>query len=159
MRSMKTFFYILLLLPFSNQAQTSLPKNLTPYFNAIIVSELDSSLVWYQQMLGYEVLSNKAYAEMGFKQANLSRGHASLELLELSSAIAPEKSIPNYNSKTKVIGLFKFGFQVDDFDQWMEYLEAKQVTFHGRVVKEETTNKRMIIILDPDGNRIQLFEK
>ncbi|SMD31998.1 Glyoxalase/Bleomycin resistance protein/Dioxygenase superfamily protein [Reichenbachiella faecimaris] len=96
---------------------------------------------------------------MGFKQANLSNGPANLELIELNSAISLQEVIPNYNAKTKVIGLFKFGFQVDQFDAWIEYLEGQQVQFNGRVVTDDLTNKRMVVILDPDGNRVQLFEK
>ncbi|WP_420581018.1 VOC family protein [Reichenbachiella sp.] len=156
---MKALLCILLLLPLSIQAQFIPPKNLSPYFNAIIVNELDSSLVWYQQVLGFEVLNSKEFPEMGFKQANLKKGTSSLELIELNSAISLKETIPNYNSKTKTIGLFKFGFQVEDFDQWLAYLESTQATIHGRVVNDELTNKRMVIILDPDGNRIQLFER
>ncbi|MEP2023102.1 MAG: VOC family protein [Reichenbachiella sp.] len=151
--------FFTLLLTFSSHAQTSSPKDLTPYFTAIIVSNMDSSLVWYQQVLGFDVVNNKQFPEMGFKQANMTRGSASLELIELSSAINPQEVIPNYNAKTKIQGLFKFGFQVDDFDKWIEYLEEQKVPFNGGVVTDELTNKRMVIILDPDNNRIQLFEK
>lgn len=143
----------------SSQAQNTPPNDLTLYFNAIIVSNMDSSLVWYQQTLGYEILNSKQFPEMGFKQANLKKENASIELIELNSAIDPKELIPNYHSKTKVLGLFKLGFQVDDFDLWIKYLEINQVNFNGRIVTDEITGKRMVIILDPDGNRIQLFER
>ncbi len=120
---------------------------------------MDSSLVWYQQTLGYEILNNRQFPEMGFKQANLKKGTSMLELIELKSAISPSEVVPNYNSKTKVIGLFKFGFQVEDFDQWVTFLRLKQVQFNGDVVKDEITGKRMVIVLDPDRNRVQLFER
>ncbi|WP_456462451.1 VOC family protein [Reichenbachiella sp.] len=153
------YIWLIFVLSMSSQAQNTPPNDLTPYFNAIIVSNMDSSLVWYQQTLGYEVLNSKQFPEMGFKQANLKKGNASLELIELNSAIDPKELIPNYDSKTKVLGLFKLGFQVDDFDLWIAFLKLKQVSFNGGVVKDETTGNRMVIILDPDSNRIQLFER
>ncbi|MDW3210386.1 MAG: VOC family protein [Reichenbachiella sp.] len=153
------YIWLIFVLSMSSQAQNTPPNDLTPYFNAIIVSNMDSSLVWYQQTLGYEVLNSKQFPEMGFKQANLKKGNASLELIELNSAIDPKELILNYDSKTKVLGLFKLGFQVDDFDLWIAFLKLKQVSFNGGVVKDETTGKRIVIILDPDSNRIQLFER
>lgn len=109
--------------------------------------------------MGYEVLNNKQFPDMGFKQANLSNGQTNLELIELNAAIAVKDVVPNYNPKTKIKGLFKFGFQVDEFDAWVQHLESLKVQFNGRVVSDELTKKRMVIIQDPDGNRVQLFER
>ena len=158
---MRQIGYILILTfsSFFSRAQNDFPDGLEPYFTAVIVNNMDSSLIWYQEVLGYEVLNQKHFPEMGFKQANLSNGQGSLELIKLSSAISPQEVIPNYNTKTKIVGLFKFGFQVENFDQWIDHLQLKDVQFNGRIVTDELTNKRMIIVLDPDGNRIQLFEK
>lgn len=153
------YIWLIFIVTISSQAQTTPPNDLTPYFNAIIVNDMDSSLSWYQQVLGYEVLNSNQFPEMGLKQANLKKGDASIELIELNSAIDPNELIPNFNSNTKMIGLFKFGFYVDNFDQWIEYLKLNQVEFKGRVVSDELSGKQMVIILDPDGNRIQLFER
>jgi len=37
------------------------------------------------------------------------------------------------------------------------FFESK-VDFNGGVVEDPVSGKKMVIILDPDGNRIQLFE-
>lgn len=156
---MRNFIYtwVLFLLVLSSQAQPDAPDKLIPYFNAIIVSNLDSSLDWYKNVLGFEVISQRHFPEMGFKQANLSNDYAAIELIELQSAIFPQDVISNYNDKTKVLGLFKFGFKVEKFDQWVNFLKQGNVQLNGQVVIDEVSNKRMVIILDPDGNRIQLF--
>lgn len=96
---------------------------------------------------------------MGFRNANLKRDNHALELIELQTALAPEEAISEFGPKTRLHGLFKIGFQVSDFDQWLNHLETMEVNQHGQVVKDPVSGKRMLIILDPDGNRIQLFEE
>lgn len=133
--------------------------NLQPYFVAIIVSDLDSSLNWYQKKLGFTIENELRLPERGLGQANLTNGQMKLELIELATALAPSESIPDYGPKTKLQGLFKFGFTTPDFDEWMEYLQQQEVSFQGDVVQDPVRRVRMIIVLDPDGNRIQLFEE
>lgn len=140
-------------------AQSDELPNPKPYFSALIVKEMSTSLSWYSEIMGYEVVNNKSFPEMNFKQANLKRGDSAIELIELGSAISPTASIPNFSTKSKLIGLFKIGFRVEDFDNWIKHLEQSKVDFHGNVVTDEISGKRMIIVKDPDGNRIQLFER
>jgi len=158
---MKKFYIILLsvCLPFIGYSQTNKLPNPEAYFSAMIVANIDISIDWYSNNLGFEVLNKKEFESAGFKQANLKRGNILIELIELKTAISPEKAIPNYTAKTRIQGLFKFGLLISDFDNWIQELTKLKVNFHGRVVKSEETQKRMVIIKDPDGNRIQLFEK
>ncbi|MEO9967228.1 MAG: VOC family protein [Reichenbachiella sp.] len=130
-----------------------------PYFTAILVKDMTKSLDWYQTTLGYEIIDSKEYPEMKFKQANLKRGDSALELIELGNAQKPEDLIADFNSKSKITGLFKVGFSVTKFDLWVEHLENAGAQFHGNVVEDPVSKKRMLILLDPDGNRIQIFER
>ena len=140
-------------------AQSVPPAGIRPYFTAIITRDIDSSINWYSTTLGFSVVGKTESKEHGFKQANLQSGELLLELIELESAVNQADVIPGYSSKTRVTGLFKTGYQVDDFQQWMTHLESLKTEFHGNVVTDKITGKRMVILLDPDGNRIQLFEK
>lgn len=45
------------------------------------------------------------------------------------------------------------------FDQWVASLQKSGVEFHGKVVGDPLTKQKMVIIKDPDGNRIQLFSE
>ena len=45
-----------------------------------------------------------------------------------------------------------------DFDTWVARLKATGVEFQGDVVIDKTSGKKMLVVKDPDGNRIQLFE-
>ena len=129
------------------------------YFAALIVRDMDESVRWYTTHLGMEVLRQAAYPDRGFKQANLQRGNILIEFIELDNALSAELVVPNFDSKTRMVGLFKIGFLLDDFDRWIDYLTNQEIDFYGSVVKQPESNKRMVIVKDPDGNRIQLFEK
>lgn len=143
----------------SGWSQSKDLADLSPFFTAIIVQDIDSSIFWYQEKLRFEVEDQLSLPERGFAQANLSNGQMKLELIQLESAIDPATALPNYTSKTRMHGIFKFGFEVKGFDAWQEHLKAVQAQFYGEVVSDPTSGVRMIIILDPDGNRIQLFEQ
>lgn len=142
----------------SLSAQEQPPTDLDPYFNAILVADIETSRSWYNEVLGFEVVLESEITE-GFTILNLRKGSAALELIQLPGALSPAEVIENYHKKTRILGLFKFGFHVDDLDQWAAFLQKKQVQLNGDIVRDPVTDNRMLIILDPDGNRIQLFEK
>ena len=136
----------------------SLPS-LKPNFTAIIVQQMDSSLQWYTRNLGFEILNETNLEARGIRQANLQRETAKIELIQLSTAIHPQAILAEKPPRTQIGGFFKFGFAVADFDAWLAWLTEAKVEFHGSVVNDPVTQKRMLIIKDPDGNRIQLFEE
>ena len=151
--------FILACLPFIGYSQSNELPDPEAYFSALIVEDIEKSITWYTANLGFKTLNKVVSEESGFKQANLKRGNILIELIELKTARTLKESISNYNSKTRTIGFFKIGFQVSDFDKWIHHLKKNEVSFHGRVVTDDQSGKKMTIIKDPDGNRIQLFEK
>jgi len=153
------FLIIFACMGMSAFAQSETIPPLQPHFSALIVEDIDRSIEWYQNTLGLELLNKTENADFAFKQANLKRDAILLELIELGSALSPEEVIPNFNAKTKIQGIFKIGFSVANFDQWMDHLKKLEVDFQGNVVNDPNSGKKMIIIKDPDGNRIQFFEQ
>ncbi len=157
MKTLKlTTFISLLLITNVALAQSLKQKSnaLSPTFIAIIVSDMDSSIAWYKNKLGFELMNRTVNKERGFQQATLQTAEANMELLEINGALNPTDSI-----NQPLIGFFKFGFSTTHFDWWIEHLEQQSANFHGRVVPDPHTGKRMVIVKDPDGNRIQIFEQ
>lgn len=142
-----------------NCAKNDSTQDLEAYFSAIIVSDIEVSINWYKDILGFDIENKIESEERGFKQSNLKRGSVHIELIELNKAVSLKEIIPEYNNKTRIVGLFKIGFHIRHFDKWMDHLATRKVDKHGDIVSDSKTGKRMIIITDPDGNRIQLFEK
>lgn len=128
-------------------------------FVAVIVNDIDVSISWYQEVLGFELIDRVDVPERGFRQSNLKRALMDIELIELKTAISQEEVLSKNPSVSHIHGIFKVGFQVSDFDAWLLHLTNAKVEFGGSVVTDQKTGKRMLIIKDPDSNRIQLFEK
>ena len=158
MKKLLTLIFILNI-SFITSAQSETIPEFEPYFSTIIVEDIDASINWFTGMLGFEVLNKIENEARGFKQSNLKKGNSLIELIELDKAVSQKDAITNYNSKTRVVGFFKIGFLVTEFDTLINRLDAKGVNFYGNIITEYTTGKKIAIILDPDGNRIQLFEK
>ncbi len=150
---------LLIVLPATSCAQVHTLPDPKPSFAAIIVSNMKNSIEWYSEKLGFKVINQTESEERGFKQANLKRGSVHMELIALHNSITPGDILAKKPRGTKINGYFKFGFSVQAFDDWVEFLTKADYEFHGRVVKDNTSGKRMLIIKDPDGNRIQLFEE
>ena len=158
MKNLISTLIVALLVP-TGFSQTGKPPDLKPYFTAIIVTDIDTSSQWFSDVLGFEMLNRVDMEERGFRQANLKRGNAAIELIEINTAIYPRDILQGRTNRTQIAGFFKIGFSASDFDKWEKFLSKSGVKFHGSLVRDETTNKRIVIILDPDGNRIQLFEE
>lgn len=152
-------FFLLTFLAITGYSQQSNKLELESYFSAIIVTDIDASIDWYTTVLGFELKNRFDSEERGFSQSNLVRNGILIELIELEKAVDAKVVIPNYTSKTRLNGLFKIGFRVTDFDSWMAHFEKSEVELYGNIVTDSTTGKKMVIITDPDGNRIQIFER
>ena len=129
------------------------------YFSALIVENMDSSLNWYTNILQFEVVNQVDLKERGLRQANLSNGETWIELIELSGAIGKAELQESLPPNPRLQGFFKFGFRVNDFDLWKDHFIKHQLIGSSAIVKDPNMGKRMFIIKDPDGNRIQFFEK
>ncbi len=151
-------FFILIALGASSIAQTENTQSFQPYFTAIIVSDINTSIDWYSKNLGLVVLNKMENEERGFKQANLKGEGAILELIELKGTMSPKEAMEG-KPKARIEGLFKVGYSVADFDKTVEQFKLSKVDFHGDVVQDPNTGQRMVILKDPDGNRIQIFER
>ncbi|GAA4272721.1 VOC family protein [Aquimarina gracilis] len=139
--------------------QSSPLPDLEANFFAVIVEDIEQSINWYSEILGFEILNKVDLPERNLKQANLKRSSILIELIELGSAVSHKKLLKNFPKKTKIKGFFKFGFFVPEFEKWIDFLKKSNVEFNGDIVTDHLTGKKMLIIKDPDGNRIQIFEK
>ena len=156
---MKRVRLLLLLGFFSLTGTCESQEEQNSYFAAIVVTDFERSLNWYTETLDFEIVNQNNYETRGFKQANLKRETVRLELIELSSAVDPMKPYSDQTKKPIMTGLFKIGFSVSDFDAKVETWQSGQTIMSGTVVEDPVTKKRMVILNDPDGNRVQIFEK
>lgn len=143
----------------SIQAGIAQEKKLPPLqacCSAIIVNDLETSREWYSSILGFELTNDFKSEERGISIANLSQGSTRLELIEIVGSVPPD-SLSKGTSRLQ--GIFKFGMRTGDFDVWAAHLIESDPSLQDQIVTDPVTRKRMLVIRDPDGNRIQLFEE
>jgi len=135
-------------------SQVSQP-DLTPNFSAVVVKNLDSSIRWYQSVLGVKI-KDRPPAIDEYRIAILESPRLVLELIEFKYALERSKILENKAEGAMIQGYFKIGFKVTDMDSFLLYLEKIKITV-DRIYKD-SSGKRNFLIYDPDGNLVQFFE-
>ncbi|WP_425408923.1 VOC family protein [Hyphococcus sp.] len=140
---------MLILLNAACAAQVETQSTLPPSFLAVIVTDADASAQWYADVFNMREIRDRG--ANGFEQLVLTSDHLNLEIIEMTPT-AP--AAPN-----RALGLFKYGVTVADFDTFVAGLRERNVTFFGdgRVILDKALGLHSTILLDPDGNRIQIF--
>ena len=132
----------------------------------ICVSDLDRSLRFYRDALGFEQLGSLDMQGKPLDQLNqlegvkvrtafLGRDGSRLELIQFASPgwVGPQTARP-----MNQVGLTHLAFRVSDFDAVCAKIEAAG----GRLIRETRMEHagptRVIMAVDPDGLRVELVE-
>jgi catechol 2,3-dioxygenase-like lactoylglutathione lyase family enzyme len=131
----------------------------------ICVSDLERSRLFYQEVLGFELLREVDAPDevttkladlappVGLKAVFLERDGFVLEVLYFAAAGA---NVPPRPRVMNDLGLTHISFSVDD----VEVTVAKAVEHGGRVLENTQIDigfGNSIMICDPDGQRLELF--
>jgi methylmalonyl-CoA/ethylmalonyl-CoA epimerase len=113
---------------------------------AISVANLDESIAWYKEMLGFEEVTrmNQGATIKEMKIGHIRRGNCYIELFEVPGA----KPLPEY--------LKHFGLQVDSVQEALKELKAKGVEVAMEPI--DTPGVAFTFIRDNSGNAFELIE-
>ena len=128
-------------------------------FAAFIVSQMKQSKTWYQEVLGFKEINHIVNEARGVEIANLKHGEIGLELIQIKGSLSMDSLMTDLPEEIRFQGVFKFGMYISDFDEWVQHLRPFIEDLESQIVRDPITDKRMVVIRDPDGNRIQLFER
>lgn len=134
-------------------------QELKPFFSAIVVTNIDSSINWYKRILGLELRNRTDAPERGFIQANLHNNEMLVELIQVDSSLSRSAILEKYTPRTRIRGFMKFGLVVKDIDVLYQKLKDQNIKFTGRMVTDPVNNKKTFLVNDPDDNLIQFFEQ
>ena len=124
----------------------------------ISVADLDESIAWYKEMLGFEEITRMEQGETikEMKIGHIRRGNCYIELFQVAGA----KPLPEYrrdpNADLAVHGLAHFGLQVDSVQAALEELKAKGVEVAMGPI--DTPGVVFVFIRDNSGNAFDLIE-
>ena len=144
--TMRHLFAVIISLSWLVATMSSAAEARGSYF-AIVVTDIHTSLAWYESVLGLEVSARTS--ESGrFEIVNLRRAGLFVELIQLESATDRPDNI--------IKGPFKVGMLVSDLNEFAAQLPD---SIPEPEVISDTRNELLLIQLrDPDNNTIQVVE-
>jgi catechol 2,3-dioxygenase-like lactoylglutathione lyase family enzyme len=123
-------------------------------FIALVVTDLDASLHWYESNLGLHQIKRGKSPRVAAETAVLGGHHIFVELIHYSDRSLPKREI---NASAPVAGLLKAGAVVDPagFDEIAKHLQSRGI--EARSFEDKDMGCRSFIVRDSDGNLIQFF--
>jgi catechol 2,3-dioxygenase-like lactoylglutathione lyase family enzyme len=115
-----------------------------------IVDDVDAAIAFYTERLGFEVVMHPAPPF-----AMLARGDLRLMLSAPGGGPGGGAAMPD-GSLPRPGGWNRFQIEVSDLDAQVEALRAAGVKFRNQIV--EGVGGRQILVEDPSGNCVELFE-
>ena len=125
------------------------------YFSALIVKNIDSSVNWYQSVLGLKARFLPGTPQ-GIRVAILESPQIVIEIIENIAWPDPKKLLEGKPEGTHLQGYFKIGFKITSMDNFLEHLKKLNITV-PRIYKDDS-GKRNFLVDDPDKNLVQFFE-
>jgi len=115
-----------------------------------IVNDVDNAIKFYTEMLGFKLVMHPAPAF-----AMLSSGDLRLVLSSPNPAGGGGQSMPDGTRQTPG-GWNRFAVEVKDIEAFVEKLRKGNVHFRNEIVTG--VGGKQIIVDDPSGNPVELFE-
>jgi catechol 2,3-dioxygenase-like lactoylglutathione lyase family enzyme len=114
-----------------------------------IVDDVESCVIFYTQLLGFEVVMHTTSAF-----AMLSKGNLHL-LLNKPGAGGAGQTMPD-GAKPSPGGWNRFHLEVEDLESVIAELKGNNAKFRNEIVTAPAG--KQILLIDPSGNLIELFE-
>lgn len=126
-------------------------------FIALSVTDAAASARWYQEVLGFRVVTRIEPGAGPGQAVLLENGTAILELVQHSGARAREAWHADAKQPFLVRGYFKAGFRVSHLDRMLQALRDRKVEIRHGPFDVPDFKLRSFIAVDPDGNLLQFF--
>jgi len=129
----------------------------TGAFFALYVPDIEASAKWYSEKLGLKVVMQEPKRDKAAVTV-LEGGGLIVELIQHDDAAPPSKASAAKDNPL-VHGIFKAGVIVDDFDQALSLLKARNVPIAFGPFPAGPKQRANAMIRDNAGNLIQVFGK
>lgn len=151
----KIILFVFVIITNTLHSQQSPSFHIDSYFSAIIVKDIDSSVKWYQSVLGLKTRFLPGTSQ-GIRVAILESPQIILEVIENNAWLDPKEYLKGKPEGTRFHGYFKIGFKVTAMDSFIEHLNKLNISI-PRIYKDDS-GKRNFLVEDPDKNLVQFFE-
>jgi len=130
---------------------------LKPLHVGISVPDMGASIAWYEQMLGFRLVSDKYFEQLPARIVFLEQGGFSIELFEVPGAapLPDDRRIPSLDIRTH--GTKHAAYAVEDLAGLMEKLKSKGVDVAMDIFPME--GDLVAFIRDNAGNLLELIQQ
>jgi len=147
----------------STTADERLSRSIKPSLVAISVANIDETIKWYQDNLGFVVKEKKDFPQFSLRIAFLELNGFEMELIEEKKSVSLpmiQKCLPEAEDGTKIQGFVKLAFTAEDVEALATRLKSKGVRFQMDITKSNRKEGvKFFIVRDNNGNWVQFFEK
>lgn len=129
------------------------------HFTGLLVKDMDASIAWYRDKLGFKVVDTVNNPNSGYRFALLSWNNTLVEIIAHAKVLSDKQIKAALPDNAGTQGFFKLGFFVDNLEEFQEELKSRGVKILHPVLKAEgfTRKLKLFIIEDNEGNMIQFF--
>ena len=117
---------------------------------AIIVSDIEKSLEFYDLTLGFKVNKKTFREERNSWKVDIVKDDVELELFTFPDATAR----PSY---TEAIGLRHLAFKVDNIEELHHEFKSKNISVE-EIRVDHLTGKKFFFFADPDNQPLEIYE-
>lgn len=144
-------FSLLIACPSSGQTSTSLDE-LSMYHVTLISRDIKEMAAWYRKFLKFVVLEY-----VPDKHVKMRRGEFQIHIQKGQNTLLA-REITFKKGKKYVNGIDKIGFDTNQFDSLNLYFERYEQKYYEKPYLEPNLGKKSMIVLDPEGNKLQFFD-
>ncbi len=139
----------------------SFGQSIKPHTIGIVVSDIEKSTDWYENLLELKLYREMAFPEYDSLKINFLKGkYFQLELMEKKTSFTINEYVADYSLNNKpLIGFSKIAFSVPNIASIYKRVKEKNVTEIVGITEDKEFNLRYFIIKDLDGNIIQFIEQ
>lgn len=145
-----------------SDAAAASPGLFRPYLVSISVANLDETITWYRDNLGFSIARRMELPKYSLRIAFMEFNGFQLELIEFRNSVpydVIQKRFPEVDDRAKIQGLGKLAFVADNLEALATKLKSKKIRFFRDITRDEGTGQRSFIVSDNSGNWLQFFER
>jgi methylmalonyl-CoA/ethylmalonyl-CoA epimerase len=122
------------------------------------VADLDRSIGWYRDMLGFEIESRFHVKDVPAEGVMLIRGDMRIELFKATGAAPLPPDRQHVFADLRTEGTKHMALRVDDLKAAVQALEARGVAF-AKPIAQHAPGRAFCFIRDNSGNLIEVLQR
>jgi methylmalonyl-CoA/ethylmalonyl-CoA epimerase len=134
-------------------------RSIRPLHLGISVSNLEESIKWYTEMLGFEPSKRLDLSDGSVRIAIVEHQGFGIELIEVRDSTPYPLAWQDPGGQHKTRGVVHFAFLVDDLDATAEVLREKGARFACELTTLKGLGIRYFHIFDNDGNLVEFGQR